>query len=339
MLKRLILILALFAFLTGNQIINENMPVVSSTISNVKTKANNSLVQSKTSSSINDPYYYKQWDIWFTKSDAAWKILKQKKSIRIGLVDSGVDYNHPDLKNRVLKNLGYNFVDDNRNVMDDLGHGTEVAGIIAAEQGNKKGITGVIGNLDAKIIPIKVLDNKGRGPSDIVAQGIRYAADIGCDVINVSIDFDEHDEEIQNSLSYATNKGSLVVVASGNSNSDCDLYSPAGDDGAYTVAAIDDMYKRPYFSSYGSTVRVAAPGVDVLTTTKGGKYDEESGTSISAPIVTGVAAMVKAENPKLGPSDIANIINATATDVMQKGRDESSGYGLVNAYKAVSRAK
>lgn len=288
---------------------------------------------------VNDPYLKNQWAIGFTKSEEVWRIVEQKKEISVAVVDSGVDYNHPDLKNRVLVDKGYNFISNNKNTMDDLGHGTQVAGIIAAEAGNGKGITGIVGPLDVKIIPIKVLDKSGSGPSDIVAKGITYAVDAKADIINISIDFEEHDSEIESALEYAKKMGVFVVVAAGNSNNNCDLYSPAGDNGAYTVAAITSSYKRAYFSSYGSSVKVTAPGVEVLTTTLGGKYDVESGTSMSAPIVSGVAAMIKAENPLLGPSGIANIINSTATDVMDKGIDKKSGYGLPNAYKAVLAAK
>lgn len=339
--KAIILIIVLLTFIASNQLSKHKMSVVSENINKKKAKILGAKVENNKAQNnkINDIYASKQWCIGFTKSDEAWKIVNQKKEIKVAVVDSGVDYNNPDLKNRVLKDLGYNFIDNSKNVMDNLGHGTEVAGIIAAEEGNGIGITGIVGPLDVKIIPIKVLDNKGRGPSDIVAKGIIYAVDTGADIINVSIDFDEHDVDIQSALNYAYDKGVLVVVASGNSNTNCNTYSPAGDLGAFTVAAITQDYKKTYFSSYGSSVSVAAPGVDILTTTLNGKYEEESGTSMSAPIVAGIAAMIKAQNPYLNSRDIANIIDSSATDVMSKGKDNSSGYGLINAYKAILEAK
>ena len=309
------------------------------TATSIKYKSNkegyNHMTKNVNNQTINDTYFSKQWSIAATKSQEAWKIVKQKKIIRIAVVDSGVDYNHPDLKNRISKDEGYNFINNNRNIMDDLGHGTQVAGVIAAEAGNKIGISGIVGLLDVKIIPIKVLDKSGKGSSDVIAKGIRYAADIGADVINVSIDFEEHDTDIEKALLYANTRGAFIIVASGNSNSDCDSYSPAGDTYAFTVAATTRESLRPYFSSYGTSVSVAAPGVDILTTTLGGKYSEESGTSMSSPIVTGIVAMLIAQNPNLSVNYISKIIEFTATDIEGKGRDKTSGYGLVNALKAV----
>jgi subtilisin family serine protease len=344
MLKKIIITLIFLVFLTGNQanmfdlqIVSKTIPKTGAKLAGTKTSVTN--VDINTSNKkLNDTYFNMQWSIGFTRSDMAWGLVNQKKQVKVAVVDSGVDYNHPDLKNRVLTKLGFNFISNNMDTMDDLGHGTEVAGIIAAQEGNNQGITGIVGPLDVKIIPVKVLDNMGRGPSDIVAKGIMYAVSVGADIINVSIDFNEHDEDIQNALKYAAMKKVLVVVASGNSNSNCDNYSPAGDPGAYTVAAITDNYEKAYFSSFGSGVSIAAPGIDILTTTPKGKYEEESGTSMSAPIVSGVAAMIKAANPNLTSVDIGNIINSTAKDVMKKGKDPSSGYGLIDAYRAVLAA-
>lgn len=304
-----------------------------------KSSSSKSYKQSSVSVQENDPLLKQQWMINYTKSNEAWKLINSRKEIKVAVVDSGVDYNNPDLKNRVLPNMGYNFVDNNKNVMDYMGHGTEVAGIIAAQQGNKIGISGITGPLNVKIIPIKVLDNKGTGDSETIAKGIIYGVDQGADIINVSIDFDTHDRYIEDALNYASYYGILVVVASGNSNSDCDTYSPAGDTGAYTVAAISNKGTKPDFSSYGRSVSIAAPGVDIITTALDGKYQVESGTSMSAPIVTGIAAMVKAENYLLNAAQISKILNNTAIDVLKKGKDIASGYGVINAYKAVLEAK
>ena len=107
--------------------------------------------------------FSEQWAITNTKSNLAWSASKQKKQIKVAVVDTGVDYNHPDLKNRVLKDLGYNFLNNSKNTMDDNWHGTHVAGIIAADALNNIGIAGIVGDFDVKIIPIKVLNSKGEG--------------------------------------------------------------------------------------------------------------------------------------------------------------------------------
>lgn len=288
---------------------------------------------------INDPSFNEQWTIFHTKSNEAWKILSQKKQVRVAVVDTGVDYNHPDLKNRVLKNLGYNFINNSRDAMDDNWHGTHVAGIIAAEAGNNVGVTGIVGDADVKIIPVKVMDENGNGSSDIIAQGIRYGADVGADIINFSIGFGVKDKYIEEAIKYARSKGVLVIVSSGNDNLNCDSSSPASDEGAYTVASVNSYDEKSDFSNYGTSVNIAAPGEGILSTVPGEGYEYRDGTSMAAPIVVGVAAMIKAENPNLSPEEIENILNKSAGDIMEKGKDTSTGYGLINAYEAVKLAK
>lgn len=312
-----------------------------------KLKTNNALLTESVQASNNfnkvvdknDPSFNEQWFIFHTESHKAWDILNQKKEIKVAVVDTGVDYNHPDLKNKVLKELGYNFLNDSKDAMDDNWHGTHVAGIIAAEGGNNIGIIGVAGFADVKIIPIKVMDNNGEGSSDIIAKGIRYGADVGADVINFSVGFNVKDEFIAEAIKYARAKGVFVVVSSGNDNINCDNNSPAGDEGAYTVSSINIYNERSIFSNYGHSVKVAAPGEGILSTIPGGRYEYRNGTSMAAPIASGIAAMIKAENPNLNPEQIEYILNKTAQDVMEKGKDESTGYGVVNAFEAVKMTK
>jgi subtilisin family serine protease len=286
-------------------------------------------------SSINDPDYEFQWAVTSTESNKAWSLVNQKKTVKVAIVDTGVDYNHPDLKNRVLTEMGYNFVGNNKDVIDDNWHGTHIAGIIAAEMNNNQGITGIVGPLDVKIIPVKVLDKNGQGDSPIIAEGIKYAANKGADIINISIGFKAKDSYIEDAVNYANRKGVLVIAAAGNDNSNSDLYSPAGDKGVFTVAAVDSSYNKASFSNYGSAIMLAAPGVDIISTAPGNSYEYRNGTSMAAPAVAGVAAMMKAENPKLTPEEIQKILIASSNDIMTSGKDDYSGYGFVNAYKAL----
>lgn len=288
---------------------------------------------------LNDPGYKSEWDISYTESNKAWPLINQKREIKVAVLDTGVDYNHPDLKNRVLTNLGYNFVDNTSDTMDDNGHGTHVSGIIAAEANNKRGIAGIVGNLDVKIIPVKVLDSNGEGDSDVIARGIKYAADEGADIINLSFGASEKSTDIEDAIQYARAKGVFVVAAAGNDDVDCDNSSPAGDNGVFTVSAINRRDVKAPFSDYGNSVQVAAPGVNILSTVPGGKYEAWSGTSMAAPVVSGVAAMVKAEDPNLTPDQIASILDETAKDIMTKGKDMATGYGLVDAYQAIEKVK
>lgn len=292
-----------------------------------------------TDSSVNDPGYKYEWAVTATEANKAWSLIDQKREIKVAVLDTGIDYTHVDLKNRALSDLGYNFVEDKKDVTDNNGHGTHVSGIIAAQANNNQGITGIAGGLDVKIIPVKVLDKNGEGKSDNIAKGIKYAADNGADIINLSFGTIGESEDISSAIKYAKEKGVFIVAAAGNDNSNADLYSPAGEDeDVYTVSAITSQYKKAGFSNYGASIDAAAPGVNIISTVPGG-YAVWDGTSMAAPVVSGIAALIKAENPDLTPDEIAKILDSTATDILSKGEDLQSGYGVVNAYKAISTVK
>ncbi|WP_236895070.1 S8 family peptidase [Clostridium beijerinckii] len=294
-------------------------------------------INENTNKAVNDPGYKYEWDISYTEADKAWPLIKQKREINVAVLDTGVDYTHPDLKNRVLKSKGYNFVDNNSDTMDDNGHGTHVSGIIAANANDNIGIAGIDGTLDVKIIPIKVLDSNGEGDVNDIVKGIKYAADNGADIVNLSFGANEKSKLIAEAISYAKSKGAFVVAAAGNDNEDSDNISPAGD-GAFTVAAMSYNYKKASFSDYGNCIKVSAPGVEILSTVPGG-YEAWDGTSMAAPVATGIAAMVKAEDPNLSPSQIEDVLDSTTKDIMSKGRDKQSGYGLIDAYNAIKKVK
>lgn len=286
---------------------------------------------------VNDPGYRYEWGISYTEADKAWSLVRQKREIKVAVLDTGVDYTHPDLKNRVLRNSGYNFVDNNSDVMDDNGHGTHVSGIIAASANNNVGISGITGTLDVKIIPIKVLDSNGNGETNNIVKGIKYAADNGADVINLSLGTNSKSKSIADAITYAKSKGVFVVAAAGNDGESSDNVSPASD-GAFTVAAMDYNYKKAYFSDYGNCIKVSAPGVQILSTVPGG-YEAWDGTSMAAPVAAGIAAMIKAEDPNLNPSQVESILDSSAKDIMSKGKDQQSGYGMIDAYNAIKKVK
>ncbi|WP_026889420.1 S8 family peptidase [Clostridium beijerinckii] len=333
-------ILAEIGNVKGVEIINE--PKIIKIIKPIqKTPVKNDFklgeISENTNKDVNDPGYKYEWDISYTEADKAWPLIKQKREIKVAVLDTGVDYTHPDLKNRVLKSKGYNFVDNNSDTMDDNGHGTHVSGIIAANTNDNIGIAGIDGTLDVKIIPVKVLDSNGEGEVNDIVKGIKYAADNGADIINLSFGANEKSKSIAEAISYAKSKGTFVVAAAGNDNEDSDNISPAGD-GAFTVAAMSYNYKKASFSDYGNCIKVSAPGVEILSTVPGG-YEAWDGTSMAAPVVTGIAAMVKAEDPNLSPSQIEDVLDSTAKDIMSKGKDKQSGYGLIDAYNAIKKVK
>lgn len=294
-------------------------------------------INQNNNATINDPGYKYEWYIPYTQADKAWSLINQKKEIKVAVLDTGVDYTHPDLENRIDLEDGYNFVDNNYDTMDDNGHGTHISGIISAQANNGIGLVGITGNLDLKILPVKVLDESGYGDTINIVKGIIYAVNNGADIINLSLGVQAKSELIAKAIDYAKSKGVFVVAAAGNDNENSDNFSPAGD-GAFTVAAMNYNYRKAYFSDYGNSIKVAAPGVQILSTVPGG-YEAWDGTSMAAPIVSGIAAMIKAENPQLSPSQMEDILDSTATDIMYQGRDQESGYGLVNAYNAIKKVK
>ncbi|MEQ6388173.1 S8 family peptidase [Bacillaceae bacterium S4-13-58] len=282
----------------------------------------------------NDPGAKSQWAVSYTNSNHVWPLVQQKETVYVAVVDTGVDYKHPDLKNRVALGKGYDFINDDSDPMDDNGHGTHVSGIIAAEMNNGEGIVGVAGTLDVSIIPIKVLDAEGQGQSDIVAKGIEYAVDQGANIINLSLGSPGEDIDIANAIRYAIENGVLVVAAAGNDNQNSDSYTPAGMDNVYTVGAINPLKTKARFSNYGNSVEVAAPGVKILSSVLGNQYEAWDGTSMAAPVVSGVASIMLAQNPDMNIAELASILNESAEDILEDGKDLKSGYGLPNAETA-----
>lgn len=294
-------------------------------------------IKENNNKAVNDPGYRYEWDISYTEADKAWPLVKQKREVKVAVLDTGVDYTHPDLKDRVLKDKGYNFVDNDYETMDNNGHGTHVSGIIAASANNNIGVSGITGTLNIKIIPVKVLDENGEGEVSNIVKGIKYAVDNGADIINLSFGTNSKSKAIEEAVNYAKSKGVFVVAAAGNDGESDDNSSPASD-GAFAVAAMDYNYKAADFSDYGSCVKISAPGEEILSTVPGG-YEAWDGTSMAAPIVSGIAAMAKAEDPNLSPSQMEDILDSTAKDIMTKGKDQQSGYGLIDAYDAIKKVK
>lgn len=288
--------------------------------------------------STNDPFIKYQWDLFDTESTKAWPLVHQQKQIEVAVVDTGVDYNHPDLKGKIDLANAYNFVANTTNPMDDNGHGTHVSGIIAADYNNALGVAGVAGNINIKILPVKVLDSTGAGDSDIIAQGIQYAADKGADIINLSLGGRGTSPEIDAAINYAVQKGVFVVAAAGNDSSNTAYYDPAENPEVYTVSALNPNDTRASYSNFGDNVQGAAPGTNVLSTYLNGQYAFMSGTSMAAPVASGIAALVKSEKPSLNPTQIAQILDKSAVDLGARGKDKFYGYGKIDAYKAVTLA-
>ena len=273
----------------------------------------------------------------------AWDYVKGDPNVLVAVLDTGVDYTHPDLVNKVISH-GQDFVNNDNDAYDDNGHGTHVAGIIGAETNNTEGIAGVAWN--CRILPGKIISADGQGDYDWLIQALVWAADFSSGqakvgVINMSLGGDQPDPALEAALKYAYNKGIVLVAATGNDGGPV-LYPAAYDQYVLAVAARD--YNDPIadFSNYGSQVDVAAPGVWILSCypvalTDPGylPYAFASGTSMAAPHVAGFAALIKSAKPWLSVDDIMKIIEYTPDDIGTAGRDDYAGYGRINTQRAL----
>ncbi|HWL36154.1 MAG TPA: S8 family serine peptidase [Frankiaceae bacterium] len=237
---------------------------------------------------------------------AAWDVSKGNADTAIAIVDSGVDVAHPDLAGKVV--ASHNVVTGTTNVSDAVGHGTFAAGVAAATTDNALGIAGA--GFDSRLIAVKVADSGGSVATDDEAAGIVWAADNGADVINVSLGGSTTDATEQAAVAYAIDKGVVVVASAGNDGVSAQSY-PAAYSGVVAVGATTGT-SRASFSNFGSWVDLGAPGVNIRSTapTAGSvmfdaSYDTADGTSFSAPLVAGAAALLRAANPALDQAAVA----------------------------------
>jgi thermitase len=303
----------------------------------------------------NDPYFQYQYSLYNTgqvyqptagltgtsgsdiKAPEGWQWTTGDPNhvVTIAIIDSGVSYNHEDLRTKIVP--GYNFVDDKTDANDDHGHGTFVASIAAADTNNGVGIAGVCWN--AQIMPIKVAKKDGTATYLAIAAGIQYAADHGAQVINISIGGTNPSYILENACQYAYNKNVVITASAGNYGAF--VYYPAAyDQYVLAIAATDADDRRASFSNTGSQVAVAAPGSnvwgaffdpakpDVLNS-----YGFGSGTSFSSPYVAGAAALLLSYKPFLTNKQVMDLIKYTADDVnsdTNRGIDNFIGYGRIN---------
>lgn len=283
-----------------------------------------------TTSTANDPYFGSAWHLSRVKAPSAWNTA-QGNGVTIAIIDTGVDAAHPDLKDKLVP--GWNFYDNNTNTSDVKGHGTGVAGAAAATTNNSVGVASVA--TSAKIMPIRATDTSGVGYISMIANGITWAADKGAKVINLSFDRLWTFSSVVSAAQYAKNKGALVVIAASNNAKD---EGSTQQTAMIPVSATDKNDALTSFSSWGNHVAVAAPGLDIWSTTRGGGYGAWWGTSVSSPITAGVVALMMSANPKLSNADVEKLLYASARDLGTAGRDIYYGHGLVDAEAAVTAA-
>jgi subtilisin family serine protease len=308
----------------------------------------------------NDPNFGNQYAHERMQSEAAWSISTGSPSVKVAIVDTGVNYNHPDLHSNITVNSGEvmsNGIDDDGNgyiddvygydfsagdgdPVDENGHGSHCAGIVGAVGGNGIGIVGV--NWQVGILPVRVLDADGSGTNADVAAGIRYAAERGASVVSMSLGGSDKSGSIDDAITYARTLGVLVVAAAGNdsSNNDVEPVYPASSnlDNVMSVAASTASDRLADFSNYGpSSVDVAAPGDEILSTWLGSAYQYLGGTSMATPQVAGLAGLLKATNGSLTYLDLKGII-MSSVDRVSALHGKVLSQGRINAYNAVTIA-
>ncbi len=292
-----------------------------------------------------------QWTLDAMRTDEAWQTTKGK-GVTVAVLDTGVEADHPDLVGNVLEGKDMVGFGAERGDRAWARHGTAMAGIIAGHGHGAGGGDGVMGIApEAKILPVRVILEDGdrsrararstRG--NALAEGIRWAADHGADVINLSLGDDSksahpeagEDEAVQ----YALKKGAVVVASAGNGGEKGDHISfPAAYPGVIAATAVDKFGTRASFSTRRWYATVSAPGVDVVIADPDHKYYKGWGTSAAAAFVSGAVALVKAAHPGLTPAQIKKLLEDTARNAPADGRDDSRGYGFIDPAAAIEKA-
>lgn len=273
----------------------------------------------------------RQWHLDFLNIAEAHQITRGGDVV-VAVVDSGVDAQIPDLRGNVLSGTDHSGSTDGR--VDEEGHGTRMGVLIAGHgHGNGDGILGIAP--EAKILPVRV-ENRGGAPE--IADGIRSAADHGAKVINVSLDAGPDHPELREAVGYAQAADAVVVGSAGNSFEDQFTIShPAAYPGVIAVSAVGRSGNfLPEVSVEGEEMDLAGPGKDIPAASKEGEYGTSDGTSSSAALVSGTAALVRAEYPDLDAANVINRLIQTATDKGPGGQDPQYGYGIVNPVEALT---
>lgn len=291
----------------------------------------------------NDPGYPGQWAHPRVRAEGAWSRTQGAATTVVAVLDTGLLEAHEDLQGAVVP--GWNFVHDDDDTTDDHlagTHGTAVAGVVAARTDNDTGVAGTCWR--CTVMPLKVLDSEGNGYSSDIAAAIVYATDHGADVINMSLGGPVRETELEKAVSYASARGVVMVAAAGNSGVDEKTY-PAAFDGVIAVGASDENDGRYAFSNHGTWVSVAAPGCTVTTVSLA--YGSFCGTSAAAPVVAGLAGLIRSVRPDLPASDVRTAIEEGAVPIgawLDHGRVDATNSVPItptdgNLYRAVEPAR
>ncbi|MBC7258724.1 MAG: S8 family serine peptidase [Chloroflexi bacterium] len=303
---------------------------------------------------VSDPLYRQQWNLAKVHIEDAWDAHGGSPLVIIAIVDSGVDLSHTDLMSNLWTNPGeipnngvdddnngyvddvngWNFVSDTEDVSDWSGHGSLVAGVAAARRDNGIGIAGVCGS--CRIMPVKVMQPSGAANYSDIAAGVIYAANKGARIINISLGGYSFSNVLRDAVDYAESLGAVVVGGAGNDSTSAPFY-PAAYANALAVAGTTNADTRSSFSNYGTWVDISAPDEDILTTALGGDYSNTSGTSVGAPLVSGLVGLLLSMHPDWTPAMVRSQLTHTADpiDTLNPGYEGELGSGRANAGRMI----
>lgn len=313
----------------------------------------------------NDPEFPFQSGLSGIQVPQAWDVLPSMMSqVLVAVLDTGVEDTHPDLTDAIWQNpgemgldsngadkrsnqadddlngyvddwRGWDMVSNDNQAQDDNGHGTHLAGIIAARSNNNLGVAGIAPN--ARILPVKVLDAGGQSDHIKVARGIIYATDMGARIINLGLGGDGTSALLNNAVDYAL-AHNVIVIAAGGNTSDASVQYPASYTGVVAVGAVDESYTHASFSTTGAYIGITAPGVNIPSTFPGGVYSRASGTSMASAHVSGVAALLAGQPEFSDPDFLIASIFDQALDAGEPGRDPLYGAGLLQTMNVLISA-
>jgi thermitase len=303
----------------------------------------------------NDPHYGLQWGYPKIRAPQAWDITQGSSTVKVAVLDGGIDNNHADLQGKVVRqyDFGNGDTDASPNANDN-GHGTHVAGTVAASTNNGKGVAGSCPN--CSLLFAKVFDSNGQVYDSYVVPALNWSANNGARVINMSFGGPGYSSALETAINNAWNKQAVLVASAMNNGTSGTKYYPAAYDNVMAVAATDKNDQKYYWSNSGDWVDVAAPGVDIYSTTLSEwvvvqdfsgvkswklvpRYAYSTGTSMAAPHVSGLAGLILSKNAGLTNKEVRYRIERTAVDLVSagwSGKDPIIGSGRIDAYAALN---
>ncbi|MEB3222699.1 MAG: S8 family peptidase [Candidatus Sericytochromatia bacterium] len=279
---------------------------------------------------VPDPMRDQQWGLQAIHAQEGWAVTRGSREVVVAIVDTGIDYTHAEFEGRVIK--GRDFANGDDDPMGDNAHGTHCAGIVGAAADNGLGVAGVAP--EVTLMAVKVLDANGAGDVAKVCQGIVWAADHGAHVINLSIGSVNGSEAKQAAVDHARSKGAVVVAAMGNDGRFASFY-PAANRGVIAVGATNAEDQRATFSNYGVWMSLMAPGHEILSTMPRQGFWTMSGTSMAAPHVAGLAALVRSARPALDAEAVLTHLKRGALDLGKPGFDEETAHGRIDVARTL----